>query len=240
MQNFSGFIRSPLADIRALYDGFDLPVAQLDCGQKCAIHNLAGKPFCCDICHAVPAAYEQEWAYLQPLTDLWHVWRGDECSSSSTGAGTEFAALSAETPEGMRLLACQGPAFCQRPFRALSCRQFPFFPYVSSDYRFAGLAYDWEFEQTCWVISNLGLVSDAYRQQFVKVHDRLFAFSQPAFESYHLHTQRMRERFASLRKRIPLLHRNGGFYLISPGSERLQRVTRQQFPRFGPYQKGAS
>ena len=46
----------------------------------------------------------------------------------------------------MLLLACQGPAHCQRPFRALSCRQFPFFPYITADDRFIGLAYEWEFE----------------------------------------------------------------------------------------------
>lgn len=234
MQKFSGFLKSPLADIRMLYDGFDAPVAPLDCGQKCAPHNPGGKPFCCDICHAVPAAYQQEWAYLQASTDLWHTWRGDECASAGS-LETEHAALLAETPEDMLLLACLGPASCQRPFRALSCRQFPFFPYVTSDYRFIGLAYDWEFEQTCWVVSNLGQVSDAYRQQFVATHDRLFAFSQTAFESYQLHSQRMREHFVALRRRIPLLHRNAGFYLLSPGSEGLQRVLSERLPRFGAY-----
>ena len=67
-------------DIRALYAGFDTPVTALDCGQMCAPHNPSGKPFCCDICHAVPAAYESEWRALEPVTDLWHVWRGDECA----------------------------------------------------------------------------------------------------------------------------------------------------------------
>jgi hypothetical protein len=232
-RNFA--LKSPLADIRALYDGFDAPVTALDCGQKCAPHNLGGKPFCCDICHAVPAAYAHEWAYLQPRTALWHTWRGDECASVGNPQA-EYAALSAETPEDMLLLACLGPEKCQRPFRTLSCRQFPFFPYVSSDYRFLGLAYDWEFEQSCWVISNMAQVSAAYREQFVNTHDRLFAFSQPAFESYQLHSQHMREHYAALRRRIPLLHRNAGFYLLSPVSERLQRIPAGRLPRFGVYQ----
>jgi hypothetical protein len=139
----------------------------------------------------------------------------------------------------MILLACLGPAQCQRPFRALSCRQFPFFPYVTSDYRFIGLAYDWEFENICWVISNLGEVTDAYRQQFVETHDRLFAFSQEAFDSYHIHSEQMREHFASLRRRIPLLHRNGGFYLLSPASERLEKSPVKHLPQFGPYKENS-
>jgi hypothetical protein len=226
-------LKTPLADVPSLYDGFNAPVAALDCGQKCAPHNPSGKPFCCDICHAVPAAYQEEWDYLQDNTNLWHEWRGDECES---GGKEERSQLLAEMPENMILLVCLGPARCQRPFRALSCRQFPFFPYLTSDYRFLGLAYDWEFENTCWVISNLGMVTETYRQQFVETHDRLFAFSQDAFESYYVHSERMREYFANLHRRIPLLHRNGGFYLISPRSGRLARISAERLPKFGFYE----
>src|SRR5690349_18019940 len=119
-------------DIRGLYDGFNSPIAELDCGKMCAPHNPSGKPFCCDICHAVPAAYKSEWKYLEPSTDLWHKWRGDECEENAA----DVAQLRADTPENMILLACLGPTQCQRDFRALSCRQFPFFPYVTSEYRF--------------------------------------------------------------------------------------------------------
>jgi hypothetical protein len=70
------------ADIRSLYDGLNSPIAGLDCGRKWAPHNPSGKPFCCDSCHEVPAVYESEWKYLQPNTDLWHKWRGDECDET--------------------------------------------------------------------------------------------------------------------------------------------------------------
>ena len=97
-----------LADIRALYEGFDAPVTTLDCSEMCAPHNPNGKPFCCDICHAVPAAYTSEWDYVRASTDLWHIWRGDECASVAD-ASAERARLQAETPESMVLLACLGP-----------------------------------------------------------------------------------------------------------------------------------
>jgi hypothetical protein len=223
-------LKSPLTNIRTLYDGFDTSVAALDCGQQCAPHNPSGKPFCCDICHAVPATYRPEWEYLQSNTNLWHVWRGDECPQ-----GPDVQLLQAEAPDEMVLLACLGPQACQRPFRALSCRQFPFFPYVTSDYRFVGLAYEWEFEPVCWVISNLGAVTEAYRREFVETHDRLFALEQEIFENYAYHSERMRAHFADERRRIPLLHRNGGFYLVSPGSERMACVTAEKLPRFGFY-----
>jgi hypothetical protein len=135
----------------------------------------------------------------------------------------------------MLLLACKGPAHCQREFRAVSCRQFPFFPYVTSDYRFIGLAYEWEFEPVCWVISNLGEVTETFRSEFVKVYDGLFATWQEEFESYAIRSEQMRAHFASLKRRIPILHRNGKYYLLSPESERLHRTSPDRLRRFGPY-----
>jgi len=227
-----GRFHHPLQHIRALYDAFASPICDLDCGSQCAPHNPNGKPFCCDICHAVPAAYQEEWQYVQAQTNLWHLWRGDECQQAGIGKQDE---LLEETPEGMMLLACLGPEHCQRPFRALSCRQFPFFPYVTADYRFLGLAYDWEFETNCWMISHLEMVTPAYRREFVESHDQLFAYSQDAFESYQVLSEQMRAVFSARRRRIPLLHRSGGFYLLSPGSERIQRVEPKKLRRFGPY-----
>jgi hypothetical protein len=230
-------VRVPKINIRELYDRFDAPVTVFDCGQKCAPHNPSGKPFCCDICQAVPAAYYQEWEYLQPRTDLWHEWRGDECSSKQEPSSDPIHPddLLADTPEHMLLLACKGPAHCQREYRAMSCRQFPFFPYITSQGDFIGLAYEWEFEPVCWVISNLGAVTDTYRDEFVRVYDALFAGWLEEFESYHIKSEQMREHFTTLKRRIPLLHRRGGCYLLSPGSERMRQASVERLPRFGPY-----
>ena len=220
------------SDIRRLYDGFDSPIAALDCGRKCAQHNPSGKPFCCDICHAVPAAYQSEWKYVEQNTQLWHAWRGDECDGTTV---EERAHLESDTPRNMILLACLGPSQCEREFRALSCRQFPFFPYVTSDYRFLGLAYEWGFESKCWVISNLSEVTQQYRQEFVRTYDNLFALFQEEFENYAYHSEKLRLEFSQRKKRFPLLHRNGGTYLVSPVSERLHRIAGGSMPRFGPY-----
>jgi hypothetical protein len=219
-------------DIRSIYDGFNSPIAEFDCGTKCAPHNPSGKPFCCDICQAVPAAYKSEWSYLEHSTDLWHKWRGDECEDTTP---QDVAHLKANTPKNMVLLACLGPSQCQRDFRALSCRQFPFFPYVTSEYRFIGLAYEWEFESKCWVISNLSSVTQKYREEFIHTYDRLFAFFQDEFEQYAYHSEKMRVHFIKQKRRFPLLHRNGKYYLVSAGSERLQLANAGHLPRFGFY-----
>jgi hypothetical protein len=231
-------LRSPAdltsADIRAIYDGFDSPIAKFDCGKKCTLHNPSGKPFCCDICHAVPAAYKSEWTYFQAMTDLWYRYRGGECASPSdfeAGRGK----MDLDLPRGMVPLACLGPDRCQRDYRALSCRAFPFFPYVTSDYRFLGLVCEWDFEFTCWVTSNLSAVTDEYRTEFLRTFDHLLALFEDVFESYAYHSERMRVHYASQRRRFPVLHRNGRAYLVSPISERLQRVDTSQLPKFGFY-----
>ena len=221
----------PPVDVRKLYERFDAPITPFDCGQKCAPHHPSGKPFCCDICHAVPAAYGQEWDYLKGNTNLWHEWRGDECTEDPE----DPACLQAETPDTMILLACLGAAHCQREYRTLNCRQFPFFPYITSDYRFLGLAYEWQFEATCWVISNLGAVTDAYRKQYIETYDQLLALWDDEFESYAGYSAAMRQHFAGLKRRIPIIHRDGGLYLLSPLSERLRRAAPESLPRFGPY-----
>lgn len=221
-------------DIRAIYQRFHSPIAELDCGKQCAPHNPSGKPFCCDICHAVPAAYKSEWRYFKQNTQLWHRWRGDECGNITV---KERARLAADTPENMILLACLGPSHCERDFRALSCRQFPFFPYVTSEYRFIGMAYEWEFEDKCWVISNLSQVTQQYRAEFFQTFDQLFALFQDEFEGYAVHSEKLRAAFARRKRRFSLLHRNGNAYLVSPVSEKLRRVEMNQLPTFGAYMK---
>lgn len=207
-------------DFSSLYDGFDAPTTLVDCGLLCAPHNSSGKPFCCDICHAVPVAYQPEWAYLDANTRLWHLWRGDECEAEPC----DPAEVAKDTPEHLLLLACKGPAFCERNFRATSCRQFPFFPYITSDFRFIGLAHDWEFESKCWILSHLDQVTSRYRQEFVRTFDLIFSYWMDDFDCYVELSAETREHYLSTRRRMPLLHRNGLDYLLSPKTERLHRT----------------
>lgn len=225
--------RIPRIDIRASFDRFNTPVVPFDCGLKCAPYNPGGKPFCCDICHAVPSAYHQEWAYLKHNTDLWHLWRGDECIANPE----DPAILVDETPETMVLLACLGPDHCQREYRSFSCRQFPFFPYITSDYGFLGLAYNWEFEETCWVISNLDQVSVAYQREFIEFYDDFFSTWPHELDHYALRSKQMRKFFIAQKRSIPILHRDGGCFLLRPINERLRSIDPERLPRYGPYRE---
>ena len=223
--------KSSTINFRDLYEAFDVPITEQDCGLMCAPHNPRGIPFCCDICCAVPVAYKEEWRYLHANTSLWHPWRGDECAEEKS----DPAELRNQTPPHLRLLACRGPQFCERPNRAVSCRQFPFYPYITRDFSFIGLTYDWEFTSKCWVVSNLHLVTDTYRREFILTFDRLFETWLEDLDCYAELSAETREHYIKVRRRIPLLHRDGSACLVSPANEKVYRVSWNNLPRFKPY-----
>ena len=217
---------SPIA-FESLYQGFQVPITALDCGPKCAPYNERGVPFCCDTRHAVPTAYDQEWRYLQANTNLWHRWQAEDPA--------ETRRLESQTPENQVLIECLGHEHCQRGFRAITCRAFPFFPYITSGGQFLGMSYYWEYEDRCWVISNLQVVTAEYRGAFIATYDRIFTRMPAEQANFAHHSREMRKNFQEQRRAVPLLHRNGSYYKISPGNERARRVTAEQLPKFGPY-----
>jgi hypothetical protein len=220
-------------DIQWWYDLFDSPVAAFDCGTLCATYNPNNKPFCCDICHAVPFAYVREWEYLRSQTNLWHLWKGDEC----IGQPEDPSNLQSETPDSMSLLACLGPERCQRQFRTICCRQFPFFPYINSERKFLGLAYNWDFEDTCWVISHMDQVREEFKAEFIRFYDHFFTHNPGEIEVYIKKSSQMRLDFISQKRSITLMHRDGNYYLLRPINERLRQVEPNELPRFGVYQQ---
>ena len=220
-----------LLDFPSLYSCFHQPITSLDCGQKCAPYNQGAVPFCCDTRHAVPIAYHAEWAYLQSHTDLWHLWQPPQ--------PTEAARLQAQTPEGQVLIECQGYQRCQRMYRSITCRAFPFFPYLSREGELLGLSYYWDFEDRCWVISHLESVSPQFISEFIATYEAIFQAHPTELAAFRHHATIMRRVFGRRKRTILLLHRRGGIYRISPGTGRLRKVKPGTTPKFGPYLIGS-
>lgn len=218
--------------IPILYQGFDAPITHLDCGKKCAPYNENGVPFCCDTHHAVPTAYLSEWEYLRHNTDLWHLWQGPN--------EHETEELQAETPVGQVLIECKGHEQCQRTFRSLTCRAFPFFPYISREKKFLGLSVYWEYMDRCWVISNLDQVTQDYLHEFVSTFEQLFVLRPQEFDNFYYHSVVMRRIFGRRHRAIPLLHRNGNVYQVTPRNGRMRRTAATSLPKYGPYAVAAN
>ena len=199
-------------DFRALYDAFNAPITPVDCGAMCAPNNPNGVPFCCDITHSVPVAFRLEWKFLQEKTSLWHRWEGRESNMDEK----QTRDLVGGTPEHMVLLACKGAAHCQRNYRAISCRQYPFFPYITSDMRFIGLGYDWENVDKCWVIQNLDQVTKEYRQQFVAMYDYILEEMRGEMKAYYFLSEEYRDYALEQGQPVKIIHRDGGIMEIYP------------------------
>jgi hypothetical protein len=214
-------------DFSALYLSFHAPIAALDCGAKCAPYNLRGVPFCCDTRHAIPTAYQAEWDYLQANTNLWHLWQGN--------ASRKASSIRSSVPEGQVAIQCLGHRLCQRNFRSITCRSFPFFPYITRENEFIGLSYYWEYEDRCWVISHLSRVTPEYLGEFIHTFERLFKLVPAEQVNFRHFSTTMRRHFGRMKRAIPLLHRNGGYYKVTPRNGRLRRVDPGSLPKFGPY-----
>jgi hypothetical protein len=214
-------------DFSTLYSSFQAPIAAMDCGTKCAPYNLRGVPFCCDTRHAIPTAYQAEWDYLQANTDLWHLWLSD--------ASRKAATLRSSVPAGQVPIECLGHRLCQRNFRSITCRSFPFFPYITRENEFVGMSYYWEYEDRCWVISHLSRVTPGYLAEFMRAYDRLFKLIPEELANFRHHSNVMRRHFGGLNRAIPLLHRNGVYYKVTPRNGRMRRVDPSSLPKYGPY-----
>lgn len=208
-----------------IYDGFQSPVSRFDCGRKCAPHN-GGEPVCCSTAHAIPVVDRREWQLLKSRTRLWRLYRP---------RGADGREAVADLHHDCRAIECKGAAFCERDNRTLSCRTFPFFPYITRAGDFVGLAYYWTFEDRCWVISNLAVVDPAFVREFVAAYELLFQHEPLEFDALKDHSANMRRVFTRWRRPIPLIGRVGGFYAIEPGSHLIRQATPDEFPRHGPY-----
>jgi len=217
--------------ISELYAGFHTPITSIDCGEKCAPYHENRVPFCCDTHHVVPTAYAVEWEYLSTHTNLWHLWQDT--------SKEETARIYSQTPTGHKLIECLGHTHCQREFRSFTCRAFPFFPYIDRAGAFLGISPYWEYAEHCWVISHLERVSSEYRSEFIATYEQLFALDPQEKDMFRFHSIVTRRIFSRRHRAIPLLHRNGYAYKISPSNGRMRRVNVVTMPRFGPYQIAA-
>jgi hypothetical protein len=222
--------RPAAQDFACLYHTFRSPITALDCGNRCAPYNQGRAPFCCDTRHAVPTAYRAEWDYLQASTNLWHTWQADK---------DETRRLKKQTPSGQVLVECLGHTLCQREFRTLTCRAFPFFPYFTRGGDFIGMSYYWDYEQRCWVISNLQAVTAGYRAEFFAAYNGLFERMPQERDNFRHHSMMMRRIFGQRGRAIPLLHRDGHTYKVSPRNGRMRRVPATSLPKFGPFKVAA-
>lgn len=211
---------------REIYRAFEMPLAEIDCGLKCSPHHDRGVPVCCDIQRVIPAAFELEWDYLQAHTDLWQPW---------SPSGLIDRELQDDLMEGQVLVKCKGFQECQRAYRTLTCRAFPFYPYLDSRGDFLGLAYYRDFREQCWIISNLSVVVLEYKTSFRDAFEMIFAVFPPYRQNTQDYCLYVREEADSRGELLAVLDFQGGVGLIDPVTERKSPVSYRDLEAFGPF-----
>lgn len=222
---------NPRIRFESLYEEFDNPIGNFDCGKKCAPYNEGLVPFCCDTRHVVPSGYLPEWQYLKSNTDLWHLWQPE--------AAEEAEELEQQIPTGQVLIECLGHKLCQRAFRTIACRAFPFFPYIDHNGRFQGISYYVEYREICWVISNLEYVSAAYCQAFFCTYKQIFMYCPDEMDNFSYYSEQLRMKSEKEDSAITILDAQGELFEISPSSGRKQKTTSEDISKFGPYKIAA-
>lgn len=212
-------------DFARIYARFQAPIARFDCGRKCAPLN-GGEPVCCSANNAVPLVQKAEFRLLRSRSDLWHKFTPSDAASRKLVNGLHHSCTAIE---------CKGVAFCERDNRSMACRAFPFYPYITREGTFAGLAYYWDFEHSCWVISNLGIVDPAFVREFVTAHEMLFAADRDEYETFKLQSASMRRLFSRRKWVIPLIGRDGSFFKVVPKTGRILPADPAKYRKHGPF-----
>lgn len=212
-------------DFKHIYDNFKAPVSRFDCGRHCAPLN-GGDPVCCSTDNAVPIVEKAEWKLLKARTDLWHIYKPTDAQGKK---------IVRETPSSCAAIECKGAKFCERDNRTLACRAFPFFPYIAKDGHVAGLSVYWTFEDRCWVISNLNVVSKAFINECLDVHSYLFSRDREEFETMRDHSAQMRRVFTRWNRPILILTREGAVIKDRPRGRGLAPATEADLRPRGAY-----
>ena len=208
---------------------FQAPVSAFDCGRKCAPHN-GGEPACCSTEHAIPIADRAEFDLLRSRSDLWRRY-----TPTDAAARREVGDLHRDCVA----IECKGARHCERENRTLACRAFPFGPYLTRDGAFIGLTYFPSFEDTCWVISNLGVVTPRFARECIAAFEAVFAVDRLEYEAHLQSSASMRRTFTRRNRIFPVIDRAGTLFAVEPRTHAVRPAAPTEFPAFGPYKHEA-
>jgi hypothetical protein len=223
-------IENPVAEAyRRIYQQFQSSISRHDCGKHCSPHN-GGEPVCCSTKDAVPLVDKWEWELLKGRTQMWRPYVPNDASGRK---------IVEDLHEDCRAIECKGARHCERDNRTMACRTFPFFPYIDRAGRFIGLAYLWDFEDRCWVISNLQIVDKGFVAEFIDAYELLFTHDKEELAANRDHSATMRRVFSRWKRVIPLIGRDGTPMAIEPVTHVVRPASYAEFPKHGPYRVDA-
>ena len=213
------------SDFDQIFRNFESPVMRFDCGQMCAPLN-GGEPVCCSTDNAVPVVNKGEWKLLKKRTDLWHKFKPRDAAGREIVEGLGKGCLAVE---------CKGARHCERENRSLSCRTFPFFPYITRDREFLGLSVYWTFEDRCWVISNIERVDRQFVDEFVAAYETVFRLDPEEYDVMRDWSATMRRVFSRRGESIPIIDRSGDWLRVLPYGAGIKKAKKKHLQKHQPF-----
>ena len=214
---------------RRIYARFQAPVSRYDCGRKCAPLN-GGTPVCCSTDNAIPIVDKSEWRFLKSRSDLWHLYLKRDADTLHERK---------DMHRDCRLVECKGAQHCERENRSMSCRAFPFFPYLTADGGFVGLAPFWDFADRCWLMNNMQVVDREFVGEFVAAHEMLFAADKGERKAVFDHSATMRRVFTRWNRLIPLIGRDGDYLAVEPRTHLIRKAHWREYVRHAQFKDEA-
>ena len=204
-------------DFKELYRVFHSAPTAFDCGKKCSPFN-DGEPFCCDTGWVVPIAFPEEWEYLQKQSCLWHEFRPRNSD--------EFDLVEEIDADESVFVECRGPRYCERENRSISCRTFPFEPYLDTKGNFLGITYNRVIEDKCYLVDRHSVVTKEFVKMFMRFFENFFVFLPSERELYMEQSRIYRNQMSRRKNPVVVLTLDGPFEAAYRGGKLLAQWTK--------------
>ena len=188
-------------DFAFIYRNFDSTPVRFDCGKICAPKN-DGIPFCCDTGWLIPCTYKREFSYLIKRTDLWKRFRPKTKHEKR---------IIEETDKNTVFGQCLGHDRCDRKYRSVSCRIFPFEPYLDLEGNFLGMVYSYRLGNKCPLVDRPKIVSKKFISDQITMWNYIFERDAAEIEVYREESINVR-RYLSRKKKPIYIFTPEGYY----------------------------
>ena len=186
-------------DIEFIYRNFDSTPTSFDCGKVCAPKN-EGIPFCCDSGWLLPVMYKREFAYLKEKTNLWKRFRPKTKHEKNIVEETDKETVFGE---------CLGHERCDRRYRSVSCRIFPFEPYLDLEGNLLGIVFNYTLGNKCPLVDKPKLISKKFISDQIRMWNYIFKKELSERDVYRDQSIQIRRYLSRKRKPIYILTPKG-------------------------------
>lgn len=131
------------------------PMISFDCGRFCVKANRGG-PLCCDQKKFIPLLFKAEYRLLKERGQLWT--RMPVITKAEKKLVEDICDYNV-------FCLCQGVKSCRRSLRSLSCRAFPFEPFVNADGKVIGIVFQYEKKEKCPLI---GMPESVFNPRYIR------------------------------------------------------------------------